>query len=412
MANETNIVINRYILFACIYFFCNSLFLPEGLLYTTFLTPLFFYDIVKDRKLNYLMVFLAVITFYFLVHLRLGVNEVFYIRSFILFITVGIFCLWFIGFCAKVYSLEKIFISILYINALLIPVALLALKFDILKEYFWYLVPINPNIPVIPRLKMFTYEASYYSLLLVPIVFYAIWNFLSFRKKINTVHILLVLVLLALSFSLGVIAGIVMSFLLCILFNIWSLLANKRVITIAVLSFIILLISMIILFKYFPDNPLVVRIKGIPTGDDTSARGRTYEAFDLAYRIAKQKSLWFGVGLGQIKEIGRTIIIQYYYYTAMPEIVRIPNAMAETFAIYGITGVTIKFLLVFFFFFKTRVYDNYYRLSLFLFIFIYQFTGSFLFNLAEHVIWILAFSPVFPQFNKREIPVVKADETY
>ena len=148
----------------------------------------------------------------------------------------------------------------------------------------------------------------------------------------------------------------------------------------------------------------MVRIKGIPTGSDTSARGRTYEAFDLAYRIAKQKSLWFGVGLGQIKEIGRTIIIQYYYYTDMPEAVRVPNAIAELFAIYGITGIAIKFLLILFFFFKTRVYTNYYRLSLFLFIFIYQFTGSFLFNLAEYVIWILAFSPVLPQFNKTKMP--------
>jgi hypothetical protein len=400
MANETNIVINRYIPFACIYFFCNSLFLPEGLLYTTFLTPLFFYHIVKERKANYLLAFITVVTLFFLVHLNQGINEVFYMRSFILFITVGIFCLWFIGFCAKVRSLEKIFIYILYINALLIPVALLALKFDILKEYFWYLVPISPGIPMIPRLKMFTYEASYYSLLLVPVAFYAIWNYLSFRKRINTIHVVLVLVLLGLSFSLGVIAGIVMSFLLCILFNIGSLLANKRVITIAVLSFLVLVATVIILFNFFPDNPLVVRIKNIPSGRDTSARGRTYEAFDLAYRIAKQKSLWFGVGLGQIKEIGRTIIIQYYYYTAMPETVRIPNAIAETFAIYGITGITIKFILIFFFFFKTRVYDNYYRMSLFLFIFIYQFTGSFLFNVAEYVIWILAFSPVLPQFNK------------
>jgi hypothetical protein len=400
MANETNIVINRYIPFACIYFFCNSLFLPEGLLYTTFLTPLFFYHIVKERKANYLLAFITVVTLFFLVHLNQGINEVFYMRSFILFITVGIFCLWFIGFCAKVRSLEKIFIYILYINTLLIPVALLALKFDILKEYFWYLVPISPGIPMIPRLKMFTYEASYYSLLLVPVAFYAIWNYLSFRKRINTIHVVLVLVLLGLSFSLGVIAGIVMSFLLCILFNIGSLLANKRVITIAVLSFLVLVATVIILFNFFPDNPLVVRIKNIPSGRDTSARGRTYEAFDLAYRIAKQKSLWFGVGLGQIKEIGRTIIIQYYYYTAMPETVRIPNAIAETFAIYGITGITIKFILIFFFFFKTRVYDNYYRMSLFLFIFIYQFTGSFLFNVAEYVIWILAFSPVLPQFNK------------
>lgn len=400
MANEKRIVINRYIPFACIYFFCNSLFLPEGLLYTTFLTPLFFYQLIKDKKLNYFFVFLAIITLFLAIHLKQGVNEAFYIRSYILFITVGIFCIWFIGFCSKVRSLEKIFTYILYVNAALVPIALLALKFDILKDYFWYLVPLSPDIPVIPRLKMFTYEASYYSLLLVPIAFYTIWNFLLFKKKINTIHVLLALALLALSFSLGVIAGIIMSFFLALFFNMGSLLTRKRVVIISLVSFLILVTGVIILFTYFPDNPLVVRIKGIPTGRDTSARGRTYESFILAYKIAMQKSVWFGVGLGQIKDIGRTIIIQYYYYSDMPEVVRIPNGMAETFAIYGIAGIAIKLALILFFFFKTRVYNNYYRLSLFLFIFIYQFTGSFLFNIAEYVIWILSFSPILPQFNK------------
>jgi hypothetical protein len=400
MVKEQQPVFNRYLLFAAVYFFCNSLFLPEGLLYTTFMTPLFFYELVKDKKQHVLIVFISFITAFLVIHFMQGVNEVFYIRSYILLITVSIFCIWFIGFCYTIPSPEKIFTGILYINALLIPLALISLKFDILKEYFWYLVPINPGIPMIPRLKMFTYEASYYSLLLVPIAFYAIWNFLFFKKKINTLHIVLVLVLLALSFSLGVITGIIISLLLSLVFSIHSLRHQKRVLNIALLSFIFLAVGFLILFYYFPDNPLIQRIKSIPTGRDTSARGRTYEAFDLAYRIAKQKSIWFGVGLGQIKDIGRTIVIQYYYYSDMPEAVRIPNAMAELFAIYGIAGVSIKLLLILFLFFKTRVYHNYYRLSLFLFIFIYQFTGSFVFNLAEYVVWILAFTPVLPQFNK------------
>ena len=401
MANDSNIGINRYVAFACIYFFCNSLFLPEGLLYTTFLTPLFFYHVIKDQRANYLLIFITIVTIFSLVHFAQGVNELYYIRSYILFITVCIFCIWFTGFCAKVSSLEKIFNWILYINVLLIPFALLSLKFDLLKEYFWYLAPMTSGIPVFPRLKMFTYEASYYSLLLVPIVFFAVWNFLLFRRKVNTINLLLILVLLGLSFSLGVIAGIIISLLLCIFFNVGSLMANKRVVIITAIGSLVLIAALIILFKYFPENPLVIRIKGIPTGSDTSARGRTYEAFDLAYRIARQKSLWFGVGLGQIKEIGRTIIIQYYYYTDMPEVVRVPNAVAEMFAMYGIIGVSIKFLVILFFFFTTKVYKNYYRLSLFFFIFIYQFTGSFLFNIAEYVIWILAFSPVLPQFIRR-----------
>jgi hypothetical protein len=46
------------------------------------------------------------------------------------------------------------------------------------------------------------------------------------------------------------------------------------------------------------------------------------------------------------------------------------------------------------------VWRNYYRLLLFTFIFIYQFTGSFITNVAEYVIWIMAFTPVFREFDK------------
>ena len=36
-----------------------------------------------------------------------------------------------------------------------------------------------------------------------------------------------------------------------------------------------------------------------------------------------------------------------------------------------------------------------------IYIFIYQFTGSYLFNIAEYVIWALAFSQVFEEFDRK-----------
>ena len=77
----------------------------------------------------------------------------------------------------------------------------------------------------------------------------------------------------------------------------------------------------------------------------------------------------------------------------------IPNAAAETLAIFGWTGLVLRILVEIFLFFYTRVWTNYYRLLLFLFVFIYQFTGSFITNIAEYVIWILAFTNVFHQFD-------------
>jgi hypothetical protein len=53
-------------------------------------------------------------------------------------------------------------------------------------------------------------------------------------------------------------------------------------------------------------------------------------------------------------------------------------------------------------FFRTGVRYNYYRLSLFLFIFIYQFTGSFIMNIAEYVCWAMAFKKgIFEEFDKK-----------
>ncbi len=72
---------------------------------------------------------------------------------------------------------------------------------------------------------------------------------------------------------------------------------------------------------------------------------------------------------------------------------------AETLAVFGWVGFFLRFVVEIFLFFYTKVWTNYYRLLLFFFMFIYQFTGSFITNVAEYVIWILAFTNVFNQFD-------------
>jgi hypothetical protein len=127
-------------------------------------------------------------------------------------------------------------------------------------------------------------------------------------------------------------------------------------------------------------------------GDDTSGKGRTVDAFILAQRIIEPGHQAWGVGLGQVKTMGYDIIRSYYlYYTDHP--VAIPNAVAETLAIFGWVGVALRFSVQALFFFLTKPWKSYYRLAIFIFIFIYQFTGSFLTNGAEYVLWIIAFFP-------------------
>ena len=155
-------------------------------------------------------------------------------------------------------------------------------------------------------------------------------------------------------------------------------------------------------YKVYPSNPLFVRIHNIFNGDDTSARGRTYEAFILAHKIIAQRSFLWGIGPGQLKLIGRETIIQYYYYFDIPKVIRIPNAAAETIVYFGYVGFVFRLLIEIALFFITKIYQHPYRLWLFSFVFIYQFTGSYITNVAEYLVWLIVFSPVFPEFIKHK----------
>jgi len=99
--------------------------------------------------------------------------------------------------------------------------------------------------------------------------------------------------------------------------------------------------------------------------------------------------------------LGADIIRSYYLYALDYNTIAIPNAAAETLAIFGWAGLLLRISVELVLFFYTRVWTNYYRLLLFLFIFLYQFTGSFITNIAEYVIWILAFTNAFPAFDTR-----------
>ncbi|MBJ7428307.1 MAG: hypothetical protein JHD28_05040 [Bacteroidia bacterium] len=146
----------------------------------------------------------------------------------------------------------------------------------------------------------------------------------------------------------------------------------------------------------------MIRINNIISGVDTSANGRTTDSFEIAWMIAKERSIWFGSGLGQIKVLAYDIVKRYFNYWGDLEVIRIPNAVAETLAIFGVFGLLLRFGLIFYFFFKTKVLQNYYRTLLFVFVFVYQFTGSYITSAVEYVIWVLAFSSAFKQFDVKE----------
>jgi hypothetical protein len=380
--------------------FFNSFLLPDGLLYTTLLTPFFFLNMIRKNGLKPYFIFLLITVLFAIVQLPAVDYIKEYIKSFVLLQCVAIFTINAYLVFKEDSRLPDVFKIIGSINLVLLIVSVIALFIPLLRSFLWYERSMSDGLPVIPRLKMLTYEASYYSLIITPVFSYYFLKRILLNAKTGILLISLVVSLL-LSLSFGVLAGILISIILVYCFNLNEL-GRKINLNYLATGLLIIIVGFVCLYIFNPQNVLFERIRNITSGKDTSANGRTYESFILAWNIAKMKSVYWGIGLGQLKLIGRDYIIQYYLYTDIPPVIRIPNAVAETLNIYGIAGIVFRFAIIIYFFIRTKVWSNYYRLLLFIFIFIYQFTGSFVFNVVEYVIWVLAFSPgLFPIFDKR-----------
>lgn len=383
---------------AILYTFFNGWLLPEGLYFTTLLTPFFFINLVRVKGLKYYGWFL--LATFLMACLQLPTVDHFkdYAISFILLQTLGIFVINAYLYLQTAPPLEHLFKQLTSINLVLVVMALFFLLIPFLKPTVWYLLPISPDVPVVPRLKLFTYEASYYSLVMLPIATYYALKKMLLQSKYNILFVSLSISLL-LSFSLGVIATAIICTALLLTLNLNALRARMN------LGFLMLAAWCLVgggvaLFFFYRHNPLFGRLENIYVGKDTSARGRLSDSFYIAWEVARMRSRYIGIGLGQLKYLGKDFSNYFYAYSHIPT-TRIHNSLAETFCYYGWVGIALRTGGIAYGFIKTKVWNNYYRSFLFLFVFIYQFTGSYLFNPAEYVLWMLAFTPaLFPQFNK------------
>jgi hypothetical protein len=394
--------VNKYFPFAFIYFFINSLGLPFGLTYTTILSPFFYWWVTTTRKVEILLPFFSMIIAFGIIHFSNGVDLSSYIVSLFNLIAVYIFCQAAYTFFTKARNLDKIFWKLFVINFILCLIAI-PIYFTSFNYILWIQQYLTEGFDNFLRLKLFTYEASYYATLFTPLFFFYALQVI-FRQNKHSVLMLTPMLFLPylLSFSLGVVSAVSIAIAITYLLYFKRLTSKKRVFNIITLGAALGVFLLAILVIFFPHNPLFVRIENIFSGTDSSGRGRTFEAFILADKMLAEKSYMWGIGLGQVKILGAEIIRDYYLYPMDYTVFAIPNAAAETLAIFGWVGLCLRIVLEIFLFFHTKVWNNYYRLLLFLFVFLYQFTGSFITNIAEYVIWILAFTNVFPQFNVGE----------
>jgi hypothetical protein len=383
-------------------FFFNTFLLPQGVSFTLLLTPVVIYLLQKDNRLYLLKYVLALAVIYGAIHVWLGVDLFYYTISLVMLVCISLFCLAIwprlndqtvdYGYLFKRLLLLNFFFTMLSIPFLLVPE---------LKELLWYNRPMTDNMKVIPRLKLFTYEASHYSYLLAPLVIYYYSKALFGKARKVITALFMITLPLALSLSFGVIGCLIISGTIITLVYFRRIFDTRKKLVLLASGIAALVAIGILLYQFFPENFVFTRFREMLSGTDTSSRGRTYESFILAHKVAALKSYLWGIGPGQIKELGRSTIVQYYFYSKIPEPIRIPNACAETIACFGYVGFAIRIGIQFLLFYTTKVFRSPFRLWLFLFLFIFQFTGSYITNVVEYVAWMIAFLPAVDYWWRR-----------
>lgn len=218
--------VNKYFPFAFIYFFINSLGLPFGLTYTAIVSPLLYWWVIT-RRTEILLPFFVCLSPFLIVHFFLTVDTKTYIISLINYTTVYIFCQAFYTFLRTCRDPGKIFNKLLIINFIFCLVAI-PVYFTSHNQLLWMQQTLTNGNDSLNRLKLFTYEASYYAALFTPLFFYYLLQLVLRQNKMNS-WLLLAMVFLPflLSFSIGVMGAVLFAVLLTYLAYFKTLTAKK-----------------------------------------------------------------------------------------------------------------------------------------------------------------------------------------
>ena len=226
---------NKYFPFALLYFFFNSLGVPFGLTYTAILSPFFYWWVLIKRGKEILHPFFLALLPFILVHFYLGVNEKAYLISLFNLATVYIFCQTFYTFLLQCRDKEKIFTRLLVLNFIFCLVAI-PIYFTSYSDIFWIQQFLTEGVDNFRRLKLFTYEASYYATVFTPIFFFFLLQIILRQNRISAWMLLPMLLLpYLLSFSFGVIGAVMAAVIVTYFLYFKTLTRKKRVVNILAL---------------------------------------------------------------------------------------------------------------------------------------------------------------------------------
>ena len=390
-----NLRFHKYLPLALIYFFINvPPFFPSGLLVTRILSPAFYFWLLLKHRRFVIEGFLVVMFPFAFANAIQGMKISDFVPSFLLFFTVYITVYTFAVAVNEMRNLDHLIRTLIWLNLILAIIGL-AVRFTHYVTFMW-MTPEDSSSTTL-RFKGFTSEPSLYSTLLTPLFLYSYWLVARKRNWYTVCLFLATSLPLLMSLSYGTIGGLTISLLTVYLVGGRGFTRYKWILAIGVVA--------AVGYLALPSsNPIKARVVNMITGNDGSEQIRTSASYLAAYGEAKSKDIWFGAGLGETKDIGRT----YMNWDISSSNPHLASAIAETFGEMGILGLALRFFLEFFFFFRTKPYKDPYRLSLFIWIFVFQFGGSFKDNLGEYVIWILAFSKSAGFFSTPE-PAAEAE---
>jgi hypothetical protein len=379
---------HRYLPITAFYFFFNCAGLPSGMYFTGIFSPLLYLWLYARGQRWVTTKFFLVLSPFILAHELLGIASIYYyLRSLALLWTVYIAVYAICLALSHTHNLERLFRELIVLNFFATIIALVVFPTP-LRPLLWRTDPIAViDVSHLYRLNLLSIEPSEYALLMLPLLIYASLRLMRSGNLINAGYLFCVVVPLLLTQSFG---GISMG-----LAGIGVALAGnyrrflRRPTALIALLLLIAVIGSLALIH----NPISERILQVVNGSDSSTRSRTIFSFIAAYVVASSKSLLWGVGLGQIKLYDFTGL--GLGFTANI----IPNDIAGTFAELGIIAVALKIAVESYLFFRLKVYLNSFRLAMFVIASITQFTGSFLTDVQEYIMWFLAFYPLFPHLD-------------
>lgn len=383
--------VHKYMPVAVLYFFLNSAGLPQGLFYTTLLSPLFFLWLFSEGERWLTLRFLLCLSPFVIAHAINGIDSpVYYARSSFLLWTVYVTVYALCYALLNNQKLERLFEQLIVLNFCAAIMGVIAL-FTPLREVFWYDDSIvNGGVSSGMRLRLLASEPSVYANLMAPLLVFVVLRLLQRPGKRNLQYVILISVPFLLCQSFGGISMCVAGIAVAVLVTFRHLLKQRGAFLILIM--VVIAVGLLLIVP----NPISQRLILVATGSDSSTHSRTNFAFIVAYMVASSKSLWWGAGLGQgkladVSNLGLGFTVG-----------TIPNAVASTFAELGIVGVLVRLAAEFYLFFKTRVYVNPFRLAMFVVAFIAQLTGSHLMDVQEYLMWCFAFAPFFPAMNTKD----------